>query len=1357
MSDRHRDTVGVRLSSSPAPFAGDAVSVSSTARSRESEAAASSAPLQSPERAWDYRSREKMTENYDEEEDGDEAPMPSIVKSSQATPSRSRAPGFLWRGSRPLDSSSTPRDALSDWSSRSADAVASDPFQPQQTLQSLAEVDSTPSTMTSLAGRFGVSYPVHDGGEEKKRDADAVKAENIFVAVRLRPPAATSAATHHHHRQRQRQRSATTASAAIRGHLSLAQGGGYIRVDRTTGVVECRHASMPHLSNTSDSHGQQQQQQPPLRFNFDHLFDAHATQQQVMEEIGQRAVERVLAGYHGTVLCYGQSGSGKTHSLIGPRGGCFSSSPAASAPSSSRRRRNHLAAGGGEKADEALPEQNNHADDDGEAGLLPRMLLSLFDELQGQESGAEDAAVSSSTFSWSVSMSVLELYGETLHDLVPTPIPLSLLSGGRRVKRTKSSSSRSSSSSSSSNHRNGSSNICHEVDCSVEMVSIIGGEALGSDDDEDEEVSQPDGRRPSRSPDPREVAVRGEEEEETVGTVVVPQPRRRRQSRRSATHPTSATASIAGSRANGSTASRRSILVKEEQQLQPPPLQMALRICESVAASSPPSSTVPSALNSSRYHGNLPCEMPRDCKQEYSCHGEGGRGGTGGGALPSCITTPWNPPSSGGVFVDGLRRHTIRSHAEAMLVARQALRHRQVGATELNERSSRSHVFFLVDVEQRRLRRHPHQRCRTLDGNGVPSAGRVKDQEDSNRSGFVDSSDDDDDDGAGSLADVEVRNSMLTLVDLAGSERVSHTGAKGQRLREAQSINLSLTLLSNVIRQLSAASTSSTSSAPSLPKRRPGGAQGSALPTGDGGNESSPSAGHFISFRDSKLTRLLKSSLGGNAITFLLCTISPDRRDYTESVSTLRFAKLSKQIKNNATVNAVKLSDVDAKVALAAAETQAKQLQHQLVAMQRTMETMKSYTSWLEEHLDAISVVRGGATALAFAKADASPLELGMQANGESPREGWMQYFMRRQRQLLFSTSLPGTAPSQLRPLSPVAAVAYSFDGVAEEPWSSTTDTPDSAATRVAPPLTALDSDGRRAAPRQPCSISGVPHRAASSPPPPSGGDGGDSRDHHGDVRVADLVEERDVRRTTEDEVGQPQQQQQQVCVYRPPGDVMLQRGSGSNCPTCGVAAGPAMEAIKKSIEVFVAQRLHRYHHLPPVAVPGNASSMMQLQNLHDQHASLVSLSLPSHTSSSTSHATEPSVVAQLPCFGSERDVFYPLAQQPYPAEVASAVVATRTNRAISLTAWEEEAAVAAAVNAELQRRLGVEQQICRSDGAGVPAPPSSSPRLGSPLQWIRNLRTIFFVVQALRSTGAFIDAPDLHERSASEAAKGKE
>lgn len=112
-----------------------------------------------------------------------------------------------------------------------------------------------------------------------------------------------------------------------------------------------------------------------------------------------------------------------------------------------------------------------------------------------------------------------------------------------------------------------------------------------------------------------------------------------------------------------------------------------------------------------------------------------------------------------------------------------------------------------------------------------------------------------------------LRAGKLHLVDLAGSERQTKTGAAGIRLKEATKINLSLSTLGNVI---------------------------SALVDGKSTH---------IPYRNSKLTRLLQDSLGGNSKTVMVANVGPADYNYDETISTLRYATRAKSIKNHASVN----------------------------------------------------------------------------------------------------------------------------------------------------------------------------------------------------------------------------------------------------------------------------------------------------------------------------------------------------------------------------------------------------------------------------------------------------------------------
>ncbi|XP_031659516.1 kinesin-like protein KIF3B isoform X2 [Oncorhynchus kisutch] len=112
-----------------------------------------------------------------------------------------------------------------------------------------------------------------------------------------------------------------------------------------------------------------------------------------------------------------------------------------------------------------------------------------------------------------------------------------------------------------------------------------------------------------------------------------------------------------------------------------------------------------------------------------------------------------------------------------------------------------------------------------------------------------------------------IRVGKLNLVDLAGSERQTKTGAQGERLKEATKINLSLSALGNVI---------------------------SALVDG---------RSTHIPYRDSKLTRLLQDSLGGNAHTVMVANIGPASYNVEETLTTLRYSNRAKNIKNKPRVN----------------------------------------------------------------------------------------------------------------------------------------------------------------------------------------------------------------------------------------------------------------------------------------------------------------------------------------------------------------------------------------------------------------------------------------------------------------------
>jgi kinesin family member 5 len=141
------------------------------------------------------------------------------------------------------------------------------------------------------------------------------------------------------------------------------------------------------------------------------------------------------------------------------------------------------------------------------------------------------------------------------------------------------------------------------------------------------------------------------------------------------------------------------------------------------------------------------------------------------------------------------------------------------------------------------------------------------------------------------------KSGQLFLVDLAGSEKVGKTGASGQTLEEAKKINKSLSALGMVINSLT-----------------------------DGKSSHVP-------YRDSKLTRILQESLGGNSRTTLIINCSPSSYNDAETLSTLRFGMRAKSIKNKAKVNA-ELSPLELKQLLGKAKTQITTFENYIVSLE---------------------------------------------------------------------------------------------------------------------------------------------------------------------------------------------------------------------------------------------------------------------------------------------------------------------------------------------------------------------------------------------------------------------------------------
>ncbi|KYQ89437.1 kinesin family member 3 [Tieghemostelium lacteum] len=164
-----------------------------------------------------------------------------------------------------------------------------------------------------------------------------------------------------------------------------------------------------------------------------------------------------------------------------------------------------------------------------------------------------------------------------------------------------------------------------------------------------------------------------------------------------------------------------------------------------------------------------------------------------------------------------------------------------------------------------------------------------------------------------------VKTGKLYLVDLAGSEKISKTGAQGLTLDEAKMINKSLSSLGNVINALT-----------------------------DGKST-------HIPYRDSKLTRVLQESLGGNSRTTLIINCSPSSYNENETVSTLRFGSRAKNIKNKAKINQ---------------EMSAAELKEMLAKCNQEIESLKKYIQQLETLGTSTTGMSGSAALLNTTQSD---------------------------------------------------------------------------------------------------------------------------------------------------------------------------------------------------------------------------------------------------------------------------------------------------------------------------------------------------------------------------------------------------
>uniref|UniRef100_A0A2K5Y6A5 Kinesin-like protein KIF21A n=1 Tax=Mandrillus leucophaeus TaxID=9568 RepID=A0A2K5Y6A5_MANLE len=198
--------------------------------------------------------------------------------------------------------------------------------------------------------------------------------------------------------------------------------------------------------------------------------------------------------------------------------------------------------------------------------------------------------------------------------------------------------------------------------------------------------------------------------------------------------------------------------------------------------------------------------------------------------------------STGGIYTVGVTTRTVNTESEMMQCLKLGALSRTTASTQMNVQSSRSHAIFTIHVCQTRV-------CPQIDADSTTDNKIISE--------------------SAQMNEFETLTAKFHFVDLAGSERLKRTGATGERAKEGISINCGLLALGNVI---------------------------SAL------GDKSKRATH-VPYRDSKLTRLLQDSLGGNSQTIMIACVSPSDRDFMETLNTLKYANRARNIKNKVMVN----------------------------------------------------------------------------------------------------------------------------------------------------------------------------------------------------------------------------------------------------------------------------------------------------------------------------------------------------------------------------------------------------------------------------------------------------------------------
>ncbi|KAE9355460.1 hypothetical protein PR003_g2836 [Phytophthora rubi] len=279
-----------------------------------------------------------------------------------------------------------------------------------------------------------------------------------------------------------------------------------------------------------------------------------------------------------------------------------------------------------------------------------------------------------------------------------------------------------------------------------------------------------------------------------------------------------------------------------------------------------------------------------------------------------------------GSVVAGLSEVEANNAQDVMKLLRRGNKYRSQESTAANSVSSRSHAVLQVHIEQQE---------KITRGDSASDPEDVEDKGSEN---------------------TEVKFGKLSLVDLAGSERAAVTQNRGQRLLEGANINRSLLALGNCINAL--------------------------------GEKGASAAGSFVPYRDSKLTRLLKDSLGGNCRTVMIANVSLAASSVEETLNTLKYANRAKNIKTT-----VRKNIVEADQATLNQNTLVANLQEEIAALKKALQQQQ------QPQIEA-SRQCPGESQLRWVESKSSSVN-GSTGNNNSEEDDWKSTKLREARQYI--------------------------------------------------------------------------------------------------------------------------------------------------------------------------------------------------------------------------------------------------------------------------------------------------------------------------------------------------------------------